>query len=158
MNIGVYLLLFSLHGNACLRLAGAAICLKPGLYVYVGSACGPGGLEARLRRHLCGKRKKMHWHIDRLLSLPGAEPLLAVHVPGKQLCSPRAEPWLALAAASSRLLEPVGRGVGSTDDKIAPTHLFLCKPGSIERCIHVLIGIASSIPGSPQLATRNEMC
>ncbi|BEP16744.1 GIY-YIG nuclease family protein [Pyrofollis japonicus] len=158
MSVGVYLLLFSLRDEACTRLGKESLCLGPGLYVYIGSACGPGGLGARLRRHLCGKRKKMHWHIDRLLSLPGAEPLLAVHVPGEQLCSPRAEPWLALAAASSRLLEPVGRGAGSTDDKIAPTHLFLCKPGSIERCVHALIGIASSVPGAPQLTTKNETC
>ena len=38
----------------------------PGCYAYVGSALGPGGLEARISRHLrCGKRR--HWHIDYLL-------------------------------------------------------------------------------------------
>ena len=39
--------------------------LKPGYYVYVGSAFGPGGLKARIARHrqiTC----RRHWHIDYL--------------------------------------------------------------------------------------------
>ncbi len=42
-----------------------AIFFKPGFYAYVGSALGPGGLRARLRRHLKAQ-KKYHWHIDYL--------------------------------------------------------------------------------------------
>lgn len=37
--------------------------LLPGRYVYVGSAHGPGGLRARLGRHLRGDGRP-HWHID----------------------------------------------------------------------------------------------
>jgi Uri superfamily endonuclease len=37
-----------------------------GYYLYVGSARGPGGVEARLARHL-RKRKQARWHIDYLL-------------------------------------------------------------------------------------------
>ena len=37
----------------------------PGDYVYLGSARGPGGLRARLGRHLRGSGRP-HWHIDRL--------------------------------------------------------------------------------------------
>ena len=36
-----------------------------GFYLYVGSAWGPGGLRARLRRHLAGSGIQ-HWHIDYL--------------------------------------------------------------------------------------------
>ena len=35
----------------------------PGDYIYIGSALGPGGLKARLTRHLRGKNRH-HWHID----------------------------------------------------------------------------------------------
>ena len=35
----------------------------PGDYVYIGSAMGPGGLQARLNRHLSGDGRP-HWHID----------------------------------------------------------------------------------------------
>jgi Uri superfamily endonuclease len=34
-------------------------------YVYAGSACGPGGLAARIERHL-RLNKPMHWHVDYL--------------------------------------------------------------------------------------------
>jgi Uri superfamily endonuclease len=37
-----------------------------GYYTYAGSARGPGGLKARLNRHL-GDRKQLRWHIDYLL-------------------------------------------------------------------------------------------
>ena len=39
-----------------------------GLYVYTGSASR--NFEARVNRHL-SKTKKLHWHIDYLLSAPG---------------------------------------------------------------------------------------
>lgn len=38
-----------------------------GRYIYTGSALGPGGLRARLARHLHpSKDEKLHWHIDYL--------------------------------------------------------------------------------------------
>ena len=39
----------------------------PGYYLYVGSALGPGGLEARLARHR-RRAKKLRWHVDYLLA------------------------------------------------------------------------------------------
>ncbi len=39
--------------------------LIPGFYVYCGSARGPGGVKARVDRHL-RRRKKRRWHIDYL--------------------------------------------------------------------------------------------
>ena len=41
------------------------VAFEPGLYVYVGSARGPGGLAARVGRHLRGGGRT-HWHIDYL--------------------------------------------------------------------------------------------
>ncbi len=35
----------------------------PAHYIYFGSACGPGGLRARLQRHILGSARP-HWHID----------------------------------------------------------------------------------------------
>ena len=45
------------------RLGGMQ--LSKGWYVYVGSAFGPGGLAARVSRHL-QRHKTRHWHIDHL--------------------------------------------------------------------------------------------
>jgi len=39
--------------------------LRPGFYIYVGSAFGPGGIRARVARHR-RRDKKLHWHIDYL--------------------------------------------------------------------------------------------
>src|SRR3974390_3854318 len=39
--------------------------LGPGHYLYCGSAQGPGGLRARLSRHM-RRGKTVRWHIDRL--------------------------------------------------------------------------------------------
>jgi Uri superfamily endonuclease len=39
--------------------------LPSGVYIYLGSAWGPGGLRARLNHHLCGQGS-LHWHIDYL--------------------------------------------------------------------------------------------
>jgi len=39
--------------------------IEPGCYVYVGSACGPGGLAARLGRHI-RREKRLRWHVDYL--------------------------------------------------------------------------------------------
>jgi len=49
------------------RQVGAlgSIEIRPGYYIYVGSALGPGGIRARVSRHL-RKAGKLHWHIDYL--------------------------------------------------------------------------------------------
>ena len=39
--------------------------VRPGFYVYTGSAFGPGGLPARVGRHL-RQTDVRHWHIDYL--------------------------------------------------------------------------------------------
>jgi Uri superfamily endonuclease len=39
--------------------------VRPGFYAYIGSAFGPGGLRARISRHL-RQTSVQHWHIDYL--------------------------------------------------------------------------------------------
>jgi Uri superfamily endonuclease len=39
--------------------------LRPGFYVYAGSAFGPGGLKARIAHHI-KISKNPHWHLDYL--------------------------------------------------------------------------------------------
>jgi Uri superfamily endonuclease len=39
--------------------------VRPGFYVYVGSALGPGGLAARIGRH-ARQEKTRRWHVDYL--------------------------------------------------------------------------------------------
>jgi Uri superfamily endonuclease len=82
---GAYLLLLRLEKPVQLNITrwrGQE--LPPGLYVYAGSANGPGGLRARIGRHL-KKEKRLHWHIDHVTG-PAAE----IHIqyePGGQECA-----------------------------------------------------------------------
>ncbi len=92
--------------------------LEPGVYVYVGSAWGPGGLRARIYRHLgLVGRKRLHWHIDRLLASEYVEPLCVVYAVG---CRGEQQ----AAALLSEDFRPV-RGFGATDDRVNDTHLFM---------------------------------
>ena len=45
--------------------------MRKGYYIYVGSAFGPGGVRARVKRH-CHIRKPPHWHIDYIRPVKGA--------------------------------------------------------------------------------------
>jgi Uri superfamily endonuclease len=63
---GAYVMAIELAETIVVTLCGrAAIDLPAGRYLYCGSAKGPGGLKARLSRHM-RRGKAMHWHIDQL--------------------------------------------------------------------------------------------
>lgn len=66
VSAGTYALWFWLTAPLTLSVGRLGqVRLGPGLIVYVGSARGPGGLRARVGRHLrAGGRP--HWHIDTL--------------------------------------------------------------------------------------------
>ncbi|MBC7112776.1 MAG: GIY-YIG nuclease family protein [Candidatus Methanomethyliales bacterium] len=67
---GVYAIILKLDRHMSLNLGKKRFDLNSGIYIYAGSAFGPGGIYARLGRHLktfkTGATKK-HWHIDFLL-------------------------------------------------------------------------------------------
>jgi len=64
---GVYALVLRLEGREEITIGRLGKFAFPaGYYLYVGSALGSGGLEARLARHR-RRDKKLHWHIDYLL-------------------------------------------------------------------------------------------
>ncbi len=62
---GAYVLLIRLDDPLDLPQRQFDHPLGPGLYSYCGSAKGPGGLGARVGRHLRAKKNK-HWHVDYL--------------------------------------------------------------------------------------------
>ncbi|MDH4208698.1 MAG: GIY-YIG nuclease family protein, partial [Anaerolineae bacterium] len=65
--VGSYVLVLPVPSEAILKIGKLGLCVfPPGYYCYAGSARGPGGLPARLARHL-RKGKKLRWHIDYLL-------------------------------------------------------------------------------------------
>ncbi len=63
---GTYALRFCLGQALPLRVGRLGTFVLPAAdLVYVGSALGPGGVEARLARHI-RRNKRPHWHIDYL--------------------------------------------------------------------------------------------
>jgi len=89
--------------------------LQPGWYVYCGSANGPGGLRARLRRHLRAD-KKPHWHVDRLTC--AAAKIVALPVCDGEECELVASPVQRSAFAIA------AEGFGSTDCTRCRSHLL----------------------------------
>jgi len=89
--------------------------LRPGYYVYVGSAFGSGGLRARIRHHR-RKSRRPHWHVDYLRLHVWLEGV--VYIRGAR----REHEWAqAIAAMPGTSL--VLRGFGSSDCDCA-THLY----------------------------------
>jgi Uri superfamily endonuclease len=105
-----------------------------GYYLYVGSALGPGGLQARLARHRRDSEsssqsnsdqtgKKLHWHIDYLLQRTQLIEVWSVASEERLECK-----WGKVARRLSGAQVPV-RGFGSSDCR-CPAHLihFAARP------------------------------
>jgi len=63
---GTYTLVFSSSIDKPINIGKlGTLFLKPGFYVYIGSAFGPGGLKARIKHHF-NHSARPHWHLDYL--------------------------------------------------------------------------------------------
>ncbi|MDA8230600.1 MAG: GIY-YIG nuclease family protein [Magnetospirillum sp.] len=91
--------------------------LPAGRYLYCGSARGPGGLRARLGRHM-RKGKAVRWHVDRLTEAGWV--LGAWVFPDQSECD--------LVAQLARLPVPLP-GFGSSDCRVCPSHLLAWPAG-----------------------------
>jgi len=100
---------------------------QPGLYLYVGSARGPGGLRARVNRHV-RRDKSRRWHIDYLTTSDSFN-LTGVFT---GISRERMESELVAELIRQGTSE-CAPGFGSTDDPEATSHL-LAAPASLEEC------------------------
>lgn len=68
---GGYILILRLATERVLSVGALGRAFFPaGIFAYVGSAKGPGGVRARVLRHARGKEeKRFHWHIDFLMAV-----------------------------------------------------------------------------------------
>jgi len=63
---GTYALILKCDSRARVQVGRLGeIELRPGYYIYIGSAFGPGGVRGRVSRHFREPKTK-HWHIDYL--------------------------------------------------------------------------------------------
>jgi Uri superfamily endonuclease len=113
---GTYVLVLEL-AQECTLVVGAlgAHRFPAGTYLYVGSACGPGGLRGRLAHHLRPVQRP-HWHVDYLRQFAVVREIWYSTEPEPRECR-----WAAvLAAAGFRTPMP---GFGASDCRCA-AHLF----------------------------------
>lgn len=117
---GAYLLVIDLDAPLTIEVPkGTAATLAAGRYGYCGSAYGPGGIRARVTRHL-RRSKTSRWHIDRLTA---AGRVVAVQaVPGGDECA-LMDGLIVLPGVSVP-----APGFGSSDCRRCPAHLAALPP------------------------------
>jgi Uri superfamily endonuclease len=111
---GPYLLVICLERRLPVAWRSSEHVFEPGWYIYAGSARGPGGIAARLRRHF-RREKKIHWHVDHLTT--SGRVVAACAFPGGNEC----EPVGRLVRSPSVTSGP--KGFGSSDCRGCRSHL-----------------------------------
>ena len=94
---------------------------SPGSYVYVGSALGPGGLRARVARHLRAE-KRPHWHVDALTAIAPVSEVWWAISPDRMECE-----WARALANLPGVTIPIPR-FGASDCR-CPGHLLAIGQG-----------------------------
>ncbi len=113
---GTYLLRFDLRETLHLDIGRLGeVQLFPGTLYYAGSAFGPGGVAARVNRHVTGCGKP-HWHVDRLRAAVPVSEVWYSHA-SQRLEHAWAGRLLAMSGA-----QPAFPGFGSSDCR-CPAHL-----------------------------------
>jgi Uri superfamily endonuclease len=130
---GCYSLIIHLKRNKTIQVGKLGEVFFPtGTYVYTGSAMR--GLRARLRRH-CARKKKMHWHIDHLLTAPDArikKIILYPAAPGQEC---RQNNRIATRAGATVVL----KNFGASD----------CKSGCTSHLLYFAKDFLPKFPGRP---------
>lgn len=116
---GSYLLILESVNRGKVRVGRKGeLAYRPGIYLYIGSAFGPGGLRARVSRH-ADRNKKQHWHIDYL------RPCLMLRAVYFNTSPERLEDaWSEQIETWPEILIPM-KGFGATDRQQG-AHLFYC--------------------------------
>jgi Uri superfamily endonuclease len=114
---GAYVLFFLLESDRTLAVGRLGVFHLPsGIYAYVGSALGPGGLAARVGRHLRG-RGAVHWHVDYLRAQVAPTAVWLAEGNGRRECI-----WAAVLARTGGASLPAP-GFGASDCR-CPAHLI----------------------------------
>ena len=148
---GTYVLLLKANAPIVLDMPRfGQVALPASQYAYVGSAHGPGGLRARVGRHLRAE-KPLHWHIDYLTAaLPIVDVVAAAGIARLECI------WVKRLIALDGTSVPVP-GFGSSDCRNGcPAHLVRLsddlKSTQLEEILSVEYG--SGISGQPATARR----
>lgn len=134
---GTYLLVLASTGERSVRIGRlGTLELRPGYYVYAGSAFGPGGLAARLGRHL-RPSGRLRWHIDYLRA--HTVPVEFWTIEGLR----REHRWAAALGSLAGAAIPLA-GFGASDCGCR-SHLFFFEPRPSAALGRLLVGARRSI-------------
>jgi Uri superfamily endonuclease len=134
---GTYALVLRSNASAATEIGcWGQLTIRPGYYVYVGSAFGPGGVLARVSRH-CRKAKRKHWHIDYLREFANLASVWYSHSPD------RLEHHWAEALARMNEMKPV-KGFGCSDCKCESHLFFVAKKPTLARFADAVRGSVTS--------------
>lgn len=124
---GTYILLVELSVPTTIEVGKLG---KPafdaGIYAYIGSALGPGGLASRLRRYE-GRPTRTHWHIDYLLAAAEIIGALYRTDEGRHECA-----WASWVGNRAQNSVP---GFGSSDCRCTSHLFFLGDNAGVEEII-----------------------
>lgn len=142
---GIYALVLVLDAPARLRVGRLGrIDFAPGAYLYVGSARGPGGLRARVGRHVRrDPAQPRHWHVDYLKR--AAEIVDVWYAPRVERTE---HDWAAALAALPGATIPIPR-FGASDCKCA-AHLVRF------RAAPRLAAVMRALPAATKLSVRSR--
>lgn len=113
---GAYVLELHLEAHLTLAVGRLGTVLLPaGYWRYFGSAYGPGGLRARVLRHLRPAQRRDRWHIDRLTRAVPVRRVLPL--PGGSECA------LVRRHLAMGWTAPIP-GFGASDCRSCPAHLL----------------------------------
>jgi len=145
LDVGTYALLMRL-GEDTTRIVGrlGRFRFRAGWYLYVGSACGPGGLAGRLAHHL-RPASWPHWHIDYLRDTAELRAILVIAGREQRECA-----WAAAAAATPGACIPVRR-FGASDCRCAGHLIYWPQEPPLALLTALLPGV-TILPLSPGAA------
>jgi Uri superfamily endonuclease len=117
---GAYVLVIDVAKPLNIKVMKRALRLAPGCYLYCGSARGPGGISARVKRHI-RKEKPVRWHVDQLTIRATIRNVIVA--PGGTECA-LFEKLSALPGAEVPI-----PGFGSSDCRQCPSHMLYIPGG-----------------------------
>jgi Uri superfamily endonuclease len=153
---GVYLLLLTLGRAQTLTIGRlGTFDFAAGEYVYAGSAAGPGGLAARLGRHLRGSAAR-RWHIDYLRAAAAVRGAIYLARPTGAALVGLECAWNAIVQEQPGTNLPVV-GFGASDCRRGcRAHLTAAPPGTLDATA-LLAALPTAPPGdTPRAGDRPQ--
>ncbi len=129
--LGIYSILLQIPEDLTLEVGGlGSMNFLRGFYVYTGSAMGPGGIGARISRHI-RTEKKIFWHIDYLVINPSVKVFALFRAESK---------WKMECDVNKSIVSnfdvSIVSGFGSTDCKAAcGGHLLFLRDTGFQICL-----------------------